>query len=306
MRKLQYPATLFALVVLTACVNLNEKKTRQTDAPQPVPAATPLFTDFNNYWYQGKAEVTAFDVQQERYGEIRKAEQVNVFVTEDFSKQKQVKLDDAEKAGGDRVPVLKLNAVRHYHTGIYDYAMMQSVFTPVDGGKTLKTTCSIQDWSGHVFSQFNLNGNDYRIRAFSYFETEGDTDIKVGAANLLEDDLWVRLRLNPDKVPTGKVNVVPASFYTRLRHKQTMAHPANITLEKGKAESTLFVRYEDIPRVLSIRFESALPYRILGWEETDGGKLLSKGIKKASVMSPYWSQHNLEHDGLRDSLKLMF
>ena len=84
MRKLQYPATLFALVVLTACVNLNEKKTRQSDAPQPVPAATPLLTAFNNYGYQGKADVTAFDVQQERHLEMRKAEQVSVVVIEDL------------------------------------------------------------------------------------------------------------------------------------------------------------------------------------------------------------------------------
>lgn len=305
MRTSHYP-TLIALLSLSACVNLNEKKVVQSDAPLPTLAAAPLPASFNNYWYQGKAEITSFEVQQERYGEIRKAEQVNVFVTEDFSKQKQVKLDDAGKAGTDRVPVLKLNAVRRYHTGIYDYSMMQSVFTPVDGSKTLKTTCSVQDWCGQVFCQYNLKDKGYQVHQFSYFETEGDSDTKIGAVPLLEDELWVRLRLNPDNIPAGKVSLVPASFFLRLRHKPVVAHPATLTIEKGGAENTLQIRYDDMPRSLAIRFEASSPYRILGWEEKDGEKLMSKGTKKASVMSPYWSQHNLEHDGLRDSLKLVF
>lgn len=305
MRTTHYP-TLIALLGLSACVNLNEKKMAQNAAPLPTLASAPLPAGFNNYWYQGKAEITSFEVQQERYGEIRKAEQVNVFVTEDLSRQKQVKLDNAEKAGSDRVPVLKLNTVRRYHTGIYDYSMMQSVFTPVDGSKTLKTTCTVQDWCGQVFCQYNLKDNGYQVRQFSYFETEGDSDAKIGAAALLEDELWVRLRLNPDNIPAGKVNLVPASFYLRLRHKPTAAHPATLTLEKGPMENVLLVRYDDIPRSLAIRFEASSPYRLLGWEEKDGDKLMSKGKAKASVMSPYWSQHNLEHDGLRDSLKLMF
>lgn len=265
-----------------------------------------LAPGFNDYWYLGKAEITTYDVQQERYGAIRKAEQINVFVTEDFSKEKQVKLDDPAQAGSDRVPVLKLNALRRFHTGIYDYSLMQSVFTPVAGSPTLKSTCTIQDWCGHVFLQYNLRGSGYQARAFSYFESEGDSDQKVSAANLLEDELWVRLRLNPDQLPLGKIQLIPASFYLRMRHKPIAPHVATVSIQKGATESLLSIQYEDIPRTLNIRFESALPYRILGWEEMDNGKLMSKGNKKASLMSPYWSQHDLEHDGLRDSLRLMF
>jgi len=261
---------------------------------------------FNDYWYQGKAELTTYTVEQERYGEIRKAEQVNIFVTEDFSKRKQVKLDDPLAAGADRSTVLKLNTVRRYHTGIYDYSMMQSVFTPVDGGKTLKTTCSVQDWCGHVFSQFNLENNQYRVREFSYFEAEGDKNITLDANSLLEDDLWVRLRLNPASIPTGKVSIIPPAFYIRLRHKDYQAQTAAITVETGERESMLKITYESVPRVLTIRYESASPYRIISWEETDNGKLMSKGTRKATLMSAYWSQHDLKHDGLRDSLKLIF
>jgi len=40
---------------------------------------------FSNYWYQGKAEVNVFDLQQSRYGEVRPGKAVMIFVTEDFS-----------------------------------------------------------------------------------------------------------------------------------------------------------------------------------------------------------------------------
>ena len=242
---------------------------------------------------------------QERYGEIRKAEQVNVFVTEDLSASKQVKLDDAGAAGADRVPVLKLNAIRRFHTGIYDYALMQSIFTPVSGAPTLKITTSVQDWCGHVFMQHNLTKDGYHLRGFSYFESEGDQDLQLPMA-MLEDELWARIRLNPEAIKTGKTSIIPSALYTRLRHKPGGAQSADLQLVKGEKESVLQVQYEQIPRSLSIRFETAFPHKILGWEETNEGKLASKGVFKAIRNSAYWGEHDNVHETLRDSLKLRF
>lgn len=302
------PLVVFAAsALLAACVNPGQKPasdTAQGAAPLFVSSAKPLSLD--PYWYQGKAELTAYDVQQERYGEIRKAEQVSIFVTEDFSKQKQVKLDNPASAGADRVPVLKLNTVRHFHTGIYDYALMESVFVSADGGPTLKTTCTVQDWCGHVFMQTNFVDGGYRVRQFSYFETEGDSETKVEGRHRLEDDLWVRLRFGPEHLPLGKHSMVPSSFYVRMRHKPFEAHPAELSLEKGPAESALVLQYSDIPRRLTIRFENASPYRIVGWEELDGTKIMSKGTRKSVVVTDYWGKHGLEHDGWRDSLRLEY
>jgi len=65
--------------------------------------------DFSKYWYQGKAEITSYELEQARYGEIHKGSAVLVFVTEDFSKNKQVKLDNPSANPKDAIPVLKLN-----------------------------------------------------------------------------------------------------------------------------------------------------------------------------------------------------
>ena len=303
---MKYIYLLFAIPCFIGCTNPSKSGSVVT---QPVTAAKltsqPLPSGFNEYWYQGKAEISTFDVVQDRYGEIRQAQQVNIFVTEDLSKQKQVKLDDPAAAGEDRQGVLKLNSIRRFKTGIYDYSIMQSVFTPVDGSPTLKTTTSVQDWCGHVFFQTNLKKNGYLVQSYSYFESEGDTEIKLPVV-LLEDDLWSRIRINPDAIPTGKVSMIPAATFSRLRHKAYQPQDADIQIEKGIKDNTLRVNYAGLPRALSIRYENTFPFRILGWEEVDNAKLTSKGTLKKSRTEAYWSENSNKFAPLRDSLGLTF
>ncbi|MCC6281009.1 MAG: septum formation inhibitor Maf [Saprospiraceae bacterium] len=300
---------LFTLVI--TCISCGPQSEKQTVQATPAAQVSKLYKampaspEFNAYWYQGKAELCTYDVTQDRYGEIREAEQVNVFVTEDFSKQKHVKLDDPANAGTDRLPVLKLNSIRRFQTGIYDYSIMQSVFTPVDGTPTIKTTCTVQDWCGQVFAQSNLEAGGYQLRSFSYFESEGDEDKRM-ALSMQEDDLAVRIRINPEGIPTGAVNIMPSILYSRIRHKPYQVQSADIQLEKGEKESVLHLKYTGIPRTLDIRFETAAPHRILGWEETDGGKLTSKGRLKTTRMEAYWTQNSNKFSPMRDSLQLHF
>lgn len=49
---------------------------------------------FLDYRYQGKAELNRFDLQQERYGEIREGDAVLIFVMEDFLPETQVKYEN--------------------------------------------------------------------------------------------------------------------------------------------------------------------------------------------------------------------
>lgn len=291
---------LFSVSSLQNCVNSTPTPSA-LDSLRPVTAA--------NYWYQGKAEISTFDVIQSRYSENRVAEQVNVFVTEDFSSKKYVKLDAAAAAGADRVPVLKLNAIRRFKTGIYDYSLMFSVFSPNQKAlsHTLKTAWTVQDWCGQVFAQTNLEPDgSYRLRQFSYFETEGDTD-QAFAPELLEDEIWTVLRIDPSRFSKfDAVSVLPSTLYFRFQHKPFKVEKAQISIETGEKESILHLIYKDIPRKLDIRFETAAPYLILGWEEVDGGKLSSKGVLKKSILSDYWARHDNASAPLRDSLSLKF
>jgi hypothetical protein len=47
-------------------------------------------------------------------------------------------------------PVLKLNAVRKFQTGIYDYSVLTSTFARTAAGfPVAKLSFSIQEWCGH-------------------------------------------------------------------------------------------------------------------------------------------------------------
>lgn len=260
--------------------------------------------NFADYWFNGEAELNTFELEQSRYGEMRKGEAVMVFVTEDFSKNNQVKLDNPEKQGGDKLSVLKLNHIRRFVTGIYDYSMMQSVFTPTDlsnNPNTLKTTTSSQDWCGHTFLQMNLEGERYKVSSFSYFEQEGDNTSKL-KANLLEDELWNRIRIAPEGINEGNYDVIPSTFYSRLLHDPLKAKQARLRVEKQSDIDYLILEYLHLDRTLTIGYMPSFPHKILSWTEMQDGQLLSKGKLKASVKSAYWQQHDNKHEHLRDSL----
>ena len=159
---------------------------------------------FQDYWYNHGAEISRFSLQQMRYGEIHQGDAVLVFVTEKMNPETQIK---ADHSGEQDIAILKLNAVRKFFTGIYPYSVMTSVFAPVDVQKyplPLKISSSTQEWCGHVYTQMNLNENEYRVRMHSYFEGEGDRDFKVQKV-IPEDALWTLIRLAPDQPAPGRI-----------------------------------------------------------------------------------------------------
>ncbi|MDQ6755441.1 MAG: hypothetical protein M3004_00745, partial [Bacteroidota bacterium] len=216
--------------------------------------AEPPSEEFKQKWNAGKAELSSYDLQQARYGEIRNGEAVLIFVTEDFSTDKLVKLDEPEKTN-DKVRVLKMNMTKKFVTGIYPYSMMLSVFTPVSKEgkeKTIKADCSSQEWCGQTFSQVKLNGSNYNWQFHSYFEKEGEQDKKLSGV-LLEDELWNRIRINPDGLPQGKVAILPGLLWQRLSHIELKQEEAVLTLSNA---DTFFIK-ESGMQMYSINYPAA-------------------------------------------------
>ena len=187
-------------------------------------------TEFAQYWFQGKAEVNHYKLEQNRYGEMREGHAVLVFVTEDFLPQKQVKADNPDRKVSGAVPVMKFNFNRKFITGIYDYANMTSVFTPLDATmhpQTLKTTTSLQEWCGQTWLQANWRDKAYDVRGYSYYEFEGD-EAKTMAAAMFEDELYTRIRLG--QLQEGKVNLIMNSQDARMLHQPWEPQPATISV----------------------------------------------------------------------------
>lgn len=309
---------LFALVCAVLFAAGCESAPQPSEDAAPVQSAAldaparPVADAFGDYWYQGLAELTSYDLQQARYGEIHDGNAVLIYVTEPFSKSKQVKLDDYEAAGDDATTVLKLNATKHFNTGIYPYSIMTSVFAPVERQQfphVLKVTTSVQEWCGHAFAQLNRTRRGYQVQQLSYFESDGDIDKALNGV-VLEDEIWTTIRLNPDDLPTGTIELLPSTQYLRLRHAEWEPHTATATLEAdGEGQRAYTLAYPDLGRTLTIRFNAAFPHEIEGWEESyrsgfgpNAPTLTTTATRKARTQQPYWQQNGTDDEPLRQEL----
>jgi hypothetical protein len=296
------------LLLFTSCEEKVDKVSESKQTTVDLLPARPISNAFRNYWYKGKAEITSYDLQQVRYGEVREGKAVLVFVTEPFEANKQVK---ADRPNEESVSVLKLNATRKFLTGIYPYSIMSSTFYPVaDNQHALKLTNSVQEWCGQVFTQLN-NRDEFEVQAFSYFESEGDQDVRL-AKTLLENEIWTKIRIAPEELPQGDIEIIPALEYIRLKHIPFQAYKAKAKLlEKEAGLTTYTIKYPDLMRTLEIQFSSSFPYEIESWTESyiDGygpnaGLMSSTANRINRINSPYWSQNSNVHLPLRDSLGL--
>jgi hypothetical protein len=265
--------------------------------------------EFKSYWYSGKAEIDSYNLVQSRYGESRQGKAVLIFVTEDFSKAKQVKVDNPAAAGEDKVSVMKMNFTKNFVTGIYPYSMMLSAFTPIDRNRnprTLKVSMSSQEWCGHVYSQLNLEEKEYSFLGHSYFEKEGEEMFSVDAP-WLEDEFWTLARLDPNGLPVGEITVIPGLFFTRLQHMTLRPQKAIAQINEDDSGVKYTVTFQEPNRQLAITYEKAFPHKILGWEETitvgEKSFTTSASLDK-SMQLDYWTKNKNEFRFLRDSLGL--
>ncbi len=308
-----WAATLLVMVSLSSCKGEGSSAEEgfvgkaNTTPPQSTETKRALSQEFKEYWYAGKAEITSYKLEQARYGELRDGKAVLIYVTEPFLKDKQVKPDLPQD---DQISVLKLNSTKKFLTGIYPYSIMNSSFYPVhDNQHAIKLTSSIQEWCGQVFTQLN-NRLHYEVNSFSYFESDGDQFLKLEKKHL-ENEVWNKIRINPENLPTGKMEMIPSLEYVRLAHKQLKAYEAQGSLETLDGISTYTITYPSLERTLAIHFSRNFPYTVEGWTETyksgtgDNAKTArSTATKIKTLKRAYWQENKNKDVIFRDSLGL--
>ncbi len=300
---------LLSIAIITACSNAvsNPEKATTTTSPEPKLAAKPLSEAFKKYWYNGQAEITSYQLSQARYGELREGKAVLIYVTEDFLPKAQVKADNQHP---DNIPVLKLNATKKFATGIYPYSVMQSSFYPVANNQhAIKVSGSMQEWCGHMYAQIN-NRKSFEYTAHSYFEDQADEAFTLDKA-ILENELWNQIRIDPNSLPIGAQNIIPAIEYIRLKHVKTKAYTAQITKETNDTTTTYSITYPELQRSLAITYTNDFPHSIEQWTETfksgfgaNAKTLTTTATKLKSIRSAYWGKNSNRDTHLRDSLQL--
>ncbi len=273
--------------------------------------------DFWKYWGDGKGELSSYRVTVSRYGELREGYSVLVFVTEDVSRSTRIKVESNQTSQQDRVPVLKLNRVVKFTTGLYDYSLLTSTFSSVDSElgrpafEPLKISFSAQEWCGHVFQMLLPQRDEVELTVHSYFESEGEQkrNLKLPGNAVFEDNLpiWIR-ELAGEKLPPGQkreLHILPSSWALRAAHREIAFQPGWIIKEEGEVLKTAAGEspswhwtWQVGDRTETYWIEKNYPHRILKWNSSDGGK----GDLVKSVRLPYWQLHNNADLPYRDQL----
>lgn len=253
---------------------------------------------FGEYWHDGKAELDGYRLTVSRYGEERAGTCVMVYVTEPFSESKNVKVDDPQRDPADTFDALKLNIVRDFQTGIYDYNTMVSVFVRSSNFAPAKISFTSAEWCGHVYEELVFGAEGINGYYYSYFEDEsGPRALDNAPQGVAEDNLFVLLRgLRGDYLEPGEsreVRLLPSVYFGRLAHKKPEWTSAEISrspeteriqVPAGDFSTMVYnVRVAD-GRTGTFHIEAEYPHRIVRWHMLPD----VKGELTGSARLEYW------------------
>ena len=305
-------AICLMLLMVTAC---------DARPPASSPGDRPDFGNaFWKNWGDGKAELAGYDIVYPRYGRLRKGTGVTIFVTEDFSNTLRVKADPGKHPKSDVYPVIKLNLVEDFPTGLYDYSLMSSVFVRSDnsdqGGLPVKASFSAQEWCGHAYAQLLFDDRDIRLTSHSYFDGEADQNHKLQLpTNAMSQDVllhWARGLASPalKAGESTQVKLLRSLAYSRLRHQPLNWVDATLTFEKKPVEITVpagtfmcvvmtCTLADGMKWTFYIQRDD--PYRhLVSWESSAG----HKGEMIKAKRLPYWQLHDEGNESMLKEIGL--
>jgi hypothetical protein len=282
----------------------------------PPPAAPPKQTSsapymdaqFWKHWGDGQAELASYDLTYPRYGSPRPGLAVTIFVSEPFSLTARVKADEGKHPPSDVFPVMKLNLVEDFQTGIYDYNEQTSSFLALasvahqPAGWLTKVSFSSQEWCGHSWAQWTRGPQGLRYTGHSYFDGEADraAEIAYPEGGITEEQLmfWARGMAEP-RMKAGEERTVPfrrSLQYERHSHREAQwttallrreAAGSKVTVPAGEfAVETWRAAIQD-GVTITFLVEQAEPHRIVEWNSTDG----ERAVLVKSDRMKYWEMN---------------
>ena len=295
------------IAVVASCRSAPAPPPKSVEPASKAASPSPHFgAEFWKTWGDGQAEMSAYDLTFPRYGQQRRGVAVAIFVTETFSNSARVKSDPGRHAPADEFPVMKLNLVKDFQTGVYDYNNMTSTFVSladVNGlaaGSPSKISFSSQEWCGHVYAQALFNRGGVELTSHSYFDGEADQrrgfayEAKLSGA---EDALqfWARGMAEPF-VDTAGIPVLGSLETARLLHRPLVWREASFTRAPATERVTVPAGAFETRRATvratggsEFRYwvETAAPHRVIKWETSDGEKAEMLGSDRMK----YWQMN---------------
>ena len=263
---------------------------------------------FEARWHDGRAELDGYRYTITRYGQPRHGQAVMIYVTEPWSLSKRVKVEDASRNPADVFDVLKLNIVRDFQTGIYDYNTMASLFVRTQDFSPVQLTFTSAEWCGNVYAKVLFDEDRVSETLFSYFEDESGTKwVARPREGVSQDALFVLLRglkspfLNPGESRT--MPLLSGILESRLRH-QPLAwskadvvremKPVSVEVPAGNWSNAVYyeVKAKD-GRTGRFWIEPDGDRRILKWSWTEPGQgeASESGELSGTLRTAYWKEN---------------
>jgi hypothetical protein len=284
-------------------------------------SSSPLATDtvvpdtFWAHWSDGQAELATYRLIQPQYGEPREGTAVLVFVTERLDPSTLIKTESDPSRGR---AVFKLNDMRDFQTGVYDYHTMTSTFLALEGpsvpGVPLKVSTSVQEWCGHSWERLRFDARRIQRIVHSYFEGEGEQDTawRYPAGAVVLDALPLTLRADRERIlgqsGTRNVTWLTGRVEARLTHEQAPWRSGQLTLHDDRVERrvgdevvtcevwTLSSKETSITWWI----EERMPHRLIGWQTSAGE---SAQLITTQRMA-YWEAQGIADEPKRQALGL--
>ena len=279
---------------------------------------------FESHWQDGRAELSGYRYHVVRYGESREGQAVMITVTEPFSASKRVKVEDPARNPSDTFEALKMNLVRDFQTGIYDYNTMTSLFVRSRDFSLVKASFSGSEWCGNVYEELVVDRDSVRESLHSYFEGEsGERSLRRPPGGVSEDQLFILLRgLRGDFLRPGEtrsLSLLPGSVGRRLAHRplgwvnatiERSAKSERASVPAGTFQADLYRVKTADSRTGLFWVERAYPHRIVrwSWSAAAAGVGASEATESAelagSARLPYWRLHGNGQETYLKSLGL--
>ena len=257
-----------------------KKATIFQQEPKPkVEAVLPINQETNNtfadYWKNGKIETTKYDLKEDSTSVGEGSLTFSINYVEGVNKT-------------DSIQVLYSDFTGKIHKENYDYSAMTSSYLPLNQTlrpHAMKVINSVQEPSGNTFLELSQIPKSYEIIAKNTFK-EKTKELFILERKNLEDELWAKIRMNPNDLPTGDIEIIPSFAYWQSVRKSPNIYEAKAELKDnvgteftGKKLKIYSLDYPDLKRNLSIVFEGEFPFEIVGWKRVSEGKV-AVGIRK--------------------------
>ena len=230
---------------------------------------------FIDYWKNNKIEITKFDLKED-----------SISVGEGFLSFSISYVKGVNKT--DSIQVLHSDFTGKIRKENYDYSAITSAYLPLNltiRPHAMKVMNSVQESMNNSFLALSQIPKSYEIESKNTFKEKIKEHIIVERKNL-EDELWAKIRMNPNDLPTGDVEMIPSFAYWQSVRKLPNIYEAKAELQNyvgteftGKKLRMYTLDYPDLKRNLSIVFEEEFPFEIVGWKRVSEGKV-AVGVRK--------------------------